>query len=194
MERERTTARSFPALLYDGFRRVQGFLIGVIGVVLTIAAWQIPSARAVPVAWVVPVGVVALLLIFTLWDAAYRAFSAAVHPLPRVRGRVKATPIFGSAIAILLLEPSALFSHDTIVSVYYIDEDGFERLTGIGRVLNIQGDGKIQVGITYLEPSLAETFEEATKSPARLQRIIVKPNVPEPLLKSLVSEVWSDES
>ena len=46
-----------------------------------------------------------------------------------------------------LLERSPLFSIGIFVSCYYKDEGGIELLIGTGKVINIQGEGKIQAFI-----------------------------------------------
>jgi len=80
---------------------------------------------------------------------------------------------------ILLLSPSSLFSHDTLVSLYTY-QDGFEELIAIGRVLVIQDDKKIQIIIQNLiSPNIHLIKDIGGNKKSVLENIIVKPNVPQ---------------
>ena len=79
---------------------------------------------------------------------------------------------------IFLLESSELFSYDTIVSFYYL-EDEFEQLIAIGRVSNIQQDSKIQVEVIYLISDCKEILDRlANNDSTALEKTRVKPNIP----------------
>ena len=81
-----------------------------------------------------------------------------------------------------LLEPSDLFSFGTLVSIYYINPEGFEILIGLGEVINIQDDKKIQVLISdYYNPN-REIIEKLSMNNATiLKKILIKPNIPKDL-------------
>lgn len=83
---------------------------------------------------------------------------------------------------IFLLEPSELFSYDTIVSFYYLEDD-FEQLIAIGRVRNIQQDSKIQVEVTDYLSGYEEIFNKLGRNDFKaLEKTRVKPNIPKAYL------------
>ena len=47
-----------------------------------------------------------------------------------------------------LLQESPLFSFGIIVGIYFVEND-FEQLIGIGQVVNIQENKKIQISVIY---------------------------------------------
>ena len=85
--------------------------------------------------------------------------------------------------ALCLLEPSEFFSYDTLVSFYYIDDEEFEQLVGIGTVVNIQENKLIQVELT----NPVEGYEGIVKKLANndahaLKKTVVKPSIPKKYL------------
>lgn len=78
----------------------------------------------------------------------------------------------------MLLQPSDLFSHNTLVSFYLRSGDGFERFMGIGKVRHVQEDGKIQAEILDWEREDVLTRLKANDITV-LRRILVKPSVPD---------------
>ena len=80
---------------------------------------------------------------------------------------------------ICLLEPSDWFSYGLGVAFYYVNDDGFELLIGIGRVINVQDDGRIQVGVTRtIGGNDGVVAEIASGSKGKLERVRVKPSIP----------------
>ena len=79
---------------------------------------------------------------------------------------------------VLVLEPSKLFSHNSIVAIYYI-EDQFEKLIGLGTVSNIQENGLIQVAVIEYLPERDETWKAILSNKAdKIKSLIVKPYAP----------------
>jgi hypothetical protein len=129
--------------LYDAFRRVNGYALSAIGVLVSLAgyAW-LPDTR-VSLRLLLPPGILCLVLILTLWDATVEANRRRAR-LPRVRRAIPPTPLYSDARAILLLDKSELFSQDAMVSVFSKSND-FEVYAGVGFVAVVQEDGLIQV-------------------------------------------------
>lgn len=84
----------------------------------------------------------------------------------------------------LLLDPSELFGFNVLVAIYYTEGVGgrigaFERLVGIGRVSNIQGNGYIQVTVLRELDGDAEPWSLVrAQRPPPYERIVIKPSVP----------------
>ena len=155
-----------------------GALISIAGLALSVIGFfVVPNTQTVPL----NIAVVMMLLMFVILvvviRAAYDANIDSTVSLPKVRTVIEPPATYRDASALLLLDPSELLSHDSIVSVYYLD-GGIERLSGIGKVINIQSDKKIQV-ILIKEAEFSEKVEALkANNPEDLSKLIVKPSVP----------------
>ncbi|EKO3570092.1 hypothetical protein [Vibrio metschnikovii] len=155
-----------------------GALFTIIGLAVSVIGFFIvPSSQAVPLNIVVVLGLLIFVVLGIFIRAAYDANVDSTVSLPRVRTVIEPPATYRDASALLLLDPTELLSHDSIVSVYYLD-GGIERLSGIGKVINIQNDKKIQV-ILIKEAEFSEKVEALkANKPEDLAKLIVKPSVP----------------
>jgi hypothetical protein len=166
------------SLLYRAFHAVQGWLLGVIAVFLAI--WFAPEGT---VSLRVFFGIVAVgVLIVTILAQAVRIlFSEKGGTLPTLITvqTVNAPGVQPAQATVLLLQPSELFAHESYVAIYRYTHS-FERLIGLGYVLTIQQDRRIQVLVTsFVEPTDGETWQELLANNANtMQQIIVKPHLP----------------
>ncbi len=101
------------------------------------------------IAVVIVVSTLLLVLLLTFIDAAYTLYQTRPSVLPRVlTGR---EPFQGTSAALIcLLEPSDLFFHGILVSLYRVAEEGIELPIGAGSVANIQEDGNILIEVTQV--------------------------------------------
>lgn len=144
-----------------------------------ILLWLFAPETAVRLQWVIPGALVCIIIILTVGNAAYQSFTRAKPLLPGVIYAREPYAGLEDAKALCLLEPSVLFSHNTFVSFYFVGDDEFERFMGIGRVVNIQEDGKIQAALLHVSTGLeAEVQELSQNHAAVLGKIRVKPNIP----------------
>jgi len=92
---------------------------------------------------------------------------------------VKQVTIYGeNQTAILILEPSPLFSYNSIVAIYCV-EDQFERLIGIGSVINVQENGLIQISVIESKSEDANVWKPILENKAdKIKYLIVKPYAP----------------
>jgi hypothetical protein len=167
---------TFGHLLWESFRRVWGVPAVVLALILTVVFWFYPPATQLPLGPVVIVFICSFIILAVFADLAYRASTRLIRPLPKVvHGR---GPI-GNEILLCLLEPSELFSYNLAVSFYFIDNSGFERLIGIGGVLNIQEDRRIQVALTDAAAGQDEVLDLLRQNDANvLSRMRIKPSIP----------------
>lgn len=180
--------KSFWSLVWSSFLRTQGALIGVVAFVSSLLLWRLSPNKNISLGLALPIGLFCVVLILTLGHAAYQSFKMSKRILPRVLFGKKSSTKDQKTQVLCLLEPSELFSYDAVVSFYYIDE-GFEQLIGIGTVINIQEDGKIQVIIAYSRDVYEETINKlAGNNAGVLNKIIVKPNVPKSILDIMISQ------
>ncbi len=146
-----------------------------LGILLGFIFWFWKPTTSIPLSSFVPLVFIGSVLAITLGNAAYQNFIGSKHVLPRVL----TAQIFPEGDSLLcLLEPSSLFSHDTLVSLYYLGESEFERLIGFGVVLNIQENGMIQIMVTSEIKSCPDIFDKLRNNDSdALKKLRVKPSV-----------------
>jgi signal transduction histidine kinase len=172
--------RSFWGLVWSNFLKIQGVLLGVIG----IALWFFSPQTTISLGLFLLIVILCIVIILTFASTAYELFITSKQSfyLPKVIGSKKRTLTNQRIYLIFLLEPSELFSYDTIVSFYYLEDD-FEQLIAIGRVRNIQQDSKIQVEVTDYVSGYEEIFNRLEKNDyTALEKTRVKPNIPKAYL------------
>jgi hypothetical protein len=130
-----------------------------------------PNTR-IPFSVVLPIILVLALVIVILIDVAFQSL-AMRNRLPRVLHI--SGPGSGTGL-VCLLEPSELFSHGAAVSFYHLGDSNFEELIGIGFVLNVQEDRRIQVAMVHIIEGHDDVIRRLEQNQsAVLGRIIVKP-------------------
>ena len=168
----------FRKTLGHSFVVAGGPFLVVFGIVLTIVVWQIDRDATIRLWITLLVSGLLGTSTVTFFKAARESFSARRSALPRVQVVVDASRDISGGSVIILLEPSDLFSHNTLVSFYLRSGDGFERFMGIGKVRHVQEDGRIQAEILDWEKEDVLMKLKANDSTI-LRRILVKPSVPD---------------
>lgn len=177
--------RGFGKELWSSFKKVYGPVVGaagiIVGVLLYLFAFSQNLGLRVSLAATIAVFTLMLLLILTLFDAAYELHKRGSGKLPRVLAGMN--PFAGSSgSAMCMLEASDLFSYDIAVSFYKVEDQGFERPIGIGSVVNIQRDGKILVAMTVAAEDSDEFVNRLrTNDAAALKVTRIKPHVSQQL-------------
>lgn len=180
------TSKSFLGHLFRSFWSGYGRIMPLIGMGIALfAKYIIPDATTVSLRWAVILVVVGIYLILWFLHAAWTAFGIQPSVVTRVKWAYPPPKTWPSAIALLLAEPSTLYSHDDIVSVYVM-EDEFERLIGVGRVYNVQQNRIIQVlviqDVDFEEGWAGIIGNDKTK----LSKMLIKPTVPSFVLRGLL--------
>ncbi len=167
--------------LYNSFIRVRGYVLALVGVVLTLLLFFVTPTTNIPVKWLVVFAIPLLLLLIVICDVAHRAMQDIV--LPKVKASQPPPPLYPDAVAILLLEKSNLFGQDSGVSVYF-KEDDFEVLVGWGYVLTVQQGGLIQVLIMQKVGQAQGSVWDQIKNNdgAVLKKLLVRPSIPKIML------------
>ena len=170
--------KSLGGLLWLSFTRIQGVLVSVVGIVTGILLWQMSPTATVRLMFVVPAAIVVTMIIAVLAGAVHAVWSNRRPAIPRVLYATQ-PKVEAELQLICLLEPSDWFSYGLGVAFYYVNDDGFELLVGIGRVINVQDDGRIQVGVTRtIGGNDGVVAEIASGSKGTLERVRVKPSIP----------------
>ena len=104
--------------------------------------------------------------------------------MPKTRDVVLAAEGTAGTVT-LVLDRSALFGFNALVTIYHVErleqgrEDLFERAIGVGRVSNIQQNGLIQVLVLVEVPLHAELWQRVRNREAGvIGQLVVKPSVP----------------
>lgn len=127
------------------------------------------------------------MFIVTFARAAWESHNNQSIQIPKVM-LVKETPkAFPNACALFLVEPTPLLSHDAIVSIYHL-EDEVEKLVGIGKVINIQNDRKVQVLVLQDYDFGEKLTLIMNNSKDELNKLIIKSSIP-----GFVMEAYSNE-
>ncbi len=179
-------------IMWSSFRKIQG-PVGTVGtVVLGVLLWRFSRDGSIRLAVALPVGVLFMILLLTLCDAVYQMYKMSQRVLPRVLfGRKAAGQMEGEKV-LCLLEPSELFSHGALVSFYHVGHENFEELIGIGTVVNVQEDRKIQVAMTWCVDGHEGTAERLARNDKEvLEKIMVKPSVPSAYQASTWDAPWA---
>lgn len=168
--------------LYQSFIRIHGVPVTLLGIGLGVVAFIYSPTDTVSLKVVVPLGVVTFLMLTTLIDNSIQNFKKISNILPKVKQARIPTALYSGAKAILLLEPSDIFAHETLVSVYFLEND-FERLIGVGFIFTIQGNGLIQVLVNKAIDEQDENIWESIRNNdvTVLSKLQVKPSIPKEL-------------
>ncbi len=168
--------------LYQSFNRIHGIPLSLLGIGLAVIAFIYSPSDSISLKIAVPIFVIFFIMLFTFADNSIQNFSKLSNVLPKVKQAREPTTIYKEAKVILLLEASDIFAHETLVSVYYLEND-FERLIGVGFILTIQGNGLIQVLVNKpIEEQDDNIWEKICQNDVIvLKKLQVKPSIPKML-------------
>ncbi len=164
---------------HDSFVQVRGTPFALFALFLGLFYFCY-SNKNVEAAWksVIVISVLVVILLITLFTLSFRLHQKALKQLPSVllvKEPLKSHP---NSLCLLLLESSALFGHETLVSIYFKDDE-FEVFLGLGYVFNIQDDGRIQILVTYLNEGYDATWDNIKQNNSNtLKKMNVKPSIP----------------
>ena len=177
--------KNFGELIWSSFLEIQGVLIGALGIFITILLSRFPVKTQIPLDIVIAIAFFILLLVATLIQASYQSFKTSQElsqlqksVIPKILGVIKEQGSQSALQLRCLLENSALFSNDTCISFYYTDDEGFERLIGMGVVVTVQDDGKIQAVLDSPILGYQDILEKLGNNDFKIiSRTVVKPNI-----------------
>jgi len=175
--------RGFCAQLYEAFCRVNGYGIGVLGTVVTLATFAYTPDTTISMKILVPVAFALTLVILTLLDCAWGCCRRLANPLPNTRRAIAPSRLCSNSIAILLVEPNSLMSYGLCVSIYFRENDS-EILIGIGSVFTIQTNGLVQVSAEdILDGKSTEVWKKIlNNNKDAIASLVVRPSIPTQLL------------
>lgn len=168
--------RSLLGELGYSFTRLQSLILALVGIIASIVVWWAAPDVTVQIGWLWITLIVASVMIWLLIDVARRLLGRQARFLPIV---VTSLPSNGlTERPILILQPSELFGHGSLVTVFYVDDNGIELQVGSGYVVTIQTDRQIQVELTHWAAAHVGVLD-GIKATSRdvLKRLLVKPSV-----------------
>lgn len=164
----------FLMLLWKSFEKALGIPGLLLSFILSFIFWKWLPNATIQLYWFVLFLIITFLTITTLIHALYETF-VSKSILPKV-----ITSLEQNKKLIILLKPSELFSIGTIVSFYHKDENNYEKIIGLGSVLNIQDNDKI-IQVELSKPLLGKQgliTKIKRKNKDVLQKLLIKPYVP----------------
>lgn len=179
---------SFGDLLWDSTIKSWGGILTFLSFISALLVFYLVPEASIQLKHILP----AIIIVFFLavvalrvaWTA-YQEFDAKTPRVIYVKNAPKAYQDQG-ACAWFLVEPTPLLSHDAIISVYYL-EDGLERLVGVGKVINVQDDKKVQILITNDYDFGEKLSKIMANSKDELKKLIVKASVPSFILTDILN-------
>ncbi len=190
---------NFWGIIWSSFLEVQGALITFIGIFVSIGLARFPVKSQVSLDILIIIVLILLLMIVTAVNACNRLFveyRKLNHKLETVEreneqlNKISQKRLIPEILSardyqinnisgiFCLLEKSELFSHNIYVSCYYTDNDDFEIIIGVGSVINIQTDGKIQVLIDEFVNNYEDILKKLANNDNKIvSRILIKPTM-----------------
>lgn len=166
-------SESYWGLLWSSFIRILGPFGSLIAIALAFTFWYFLPGQTVQLAVALPILIVLLMLIMTLFDTSRKMNGIR---LPRI---IMSQKEQNSDYLSCILEPSELFSENIAVSFYYAPPNSFERLIGVGQVDLIRTDKKIQVKLVKPVEVYEEIINGLINNNENIRRnVYIKPSIP----------------
>jgi hypothetical protein len=176
---------SFSDLLWESTVKSWGGILTFLSFTGAILVFYlVPEQSSIQLKHILPIIIVAFFLLVVFIRTAWIACQVSSSNIPRVMYVKDAPKAYESACALFLIEPTPLLSHDAIVSVYYLEDD-LERLVGVGKVINVQNDKKVQILITDNYDFGEKLNQIMNNSKDELKKLIVKASVPSFILEAI---------
>lgn len=177
--------KSFGNLLWESTIKTWGGILTFLSFIFAILVFYLtPENSSISLKYILPIIVVVFFLVIVSLRAAWTACQESGVQIPRVMYVKEAPKAYKGACALFLVEPTPLLSHDAIITVYYL-EDNLERLVGVGKVINVQLDKKVQVLITDDYDFGDKLHSIMNNSKDELKKLVVKASVPSFILEAI---------
>lgn len=170
--------QTFIEVLWTSFKKMWGIPATVLGVILSFLMWHFTPDKTITLLFFFIVVYILIIIGLTFFDSSLTTYKLSNNVIPKILlARNSSTK--PDAAPLCLLEPSNLFSYDTSVSAYYLDDDGFELLIGTGVVVTVQEDKKIQVLINKIVDGQEDIVNKLRSNDSKIiQKVKIKPSVP----------------
>ncbi|WP_175547585.1 hypothetical protein [Marinobacter antarcticus] len=176
---------SFGNLLWESVVKSWGGMLTFLSFGAALLVFYLtPKNTSVAINHVLPIFILLFFLAVVSLRAAWISFGYSKLILPKVIHVKEPPKAYKNAFALFLVKPTPLLSHDAIISVYYL-EDGLEQLVGVGKVVNVQNDKKVQIVVTN-DYDFGEKLNNLKRnSKDELDKLVIKSSVPSFILENV---------
>lgn len=190
----------FSSFLWESALKSWGGIIGLLGLLASVLSYFITpdettiKARLVIVVFMLFASILIIALRAT-WIAAEHAnkisdelSSQLLYTLsPKVIHVLDAVKPYNDCHALFIIDATSLLPYDALVSVYYL-ENNFEKFVGLGKVINVQEDKKVQVIVTDNYDFEDKLDKIKGNSSEDLEKLIIKTSIPSSILQGDLNE------
>ena len=147
---------NFWGLIWSSFREVNNSILTILSYAISILLAVVASKASVPLYLLIIIVTLSVLIIATLVRALQKALEEYAKMKQSMIPKILRVQKDANNNIECLLEASDLFAAESMISLYYTDEDDFERLIGVGSVRYINNKKRIQVVID--EPKITYQY------------------------------------
>lgn len=177
----------FGNLIWESLLSVSNIVIALISLCATmIAFFIVPNETVMQVRFVMIVFMAFFFITIIALRAAWSAHQLSNSPTPKVIYAKDAPKPYCDCYALLVVAPTPLLSNDAIVSIYYLES--FEKYVGLGKVINVQDDKRVQIVITNNYNFEDKLNKIMSNSKDELERLVIKTSIPSFILQGGLNE------
>ena len=190
---------NFWGRIWYSFNKIQSALITFVGIFISIILALYPAKSQISLGIVIVVVLISLLIIVTMINAfntllaEYKNLNQKLETVEQDNeelqkiAQTRLIPkilladnrqINDTSGIFCLLEKSELFSYNIVVSCYYTDDGGVDVIIGVGSVINIQENGKIQIFINDYNNDYRDVLDKLANNDRQiLSKVLIKPTM-----------------
>ena len=168
---------NFWGLIWSSFREVNNSILTILSYAISILLAVVASKASVPLYLLIIIVTLSVLIIATLVRALEKALEEYAKMKQSMIPKILRVQKDANNNIECLLEASDLFAAQSMISLYYTDEDDFERLIGVGFVDSINNKGRIQVVIDEPEITYQNILDKLANNDLKvMQKTRVSPS------------------
>jgi hypothetical protein len=169
---------NFWGLIWSSFREVNNSILTILSYAISILLAVVASKASVPLYLLIIIVTLSLLIIATLVRALEKALEEYAKMKQSMIPKILRVQKDANNNIECLLEASDLFAAESMISLYYTDEDDFERLIGVGSVRYINNKKRIQVVIDEPKITYQNILDKLANNDLKvMQKTRVSPSV-----------------
>ncbi|NCR01147.1 MAG: hypothetical protein GPJ11_18025 [Microcystis aeruginosa L211-101] len=169
---------NFWGLIWSSFREVNNSILTILSYAISILLAVVASKASVPLYLLIIIVTLSVLIIATLVRALQKALEEYAKMKQSMIPKILRVQKDANNNIECLLEASDLFAAESMISLYYTDEDDFERLIGVGSVRYINNKKRIQVVIDEPKITYQNILDKLANNDLKvMQKTRVSPSV-----------------
>jgi len=160
--------------LVKSYSSLKGHLFALIGIAVSGIPIYFNMDKTISIKLFLPICIIIFFITSILVRALHLA--ATKNNLPRIRKGLEANKPYSDFSFLLLTDPYKLFTFNTLITVFSMTDD-VEELIGTGRVLNVQLNGMLLIGVLIVEDKENVSKSVVQNNQETLNKLIIKPMV-----------------